>query len=695
MRVQLFRKADTVRRLQRENSRLKKKLSGYENNTLHSAIRKCLEKVGTAQFCLEDFLVEQITNAPRQQPVWSPDFVLECVLLYYLSPKAYRYIRNRGLLKLPSKNTLLRYVGKSDGEKGITPLMKERLKEEQTAKENSAAAENISNIMLANKVLCFVATGLSTAYEIPCGFFFTNHLCGKLLYQLTKEVISEVEKCGLCVIRIVTDNHKINVTMMRHLGNGSLKPVVTHPCDPERSLFVSFDQCHIIKNVRSLLLEGEMTDGSQPITGQFVKQLYDLQKKEVVKPVRFLTQKHVEPTNFEKMHVGRAVQLFSDDVISALSFLKEYPSHHPQADKFRNAGATILFMKMMQKWFAIHNVANRTAHVHMRQPDQMHFFCATDERLQWLEKDFPDYLKAIDNSCKRSGKKFLSAETYEVLLLTSKSTVLCVKFLLESGFFYVLTRNLSSDPVELLFSSLRQMAGGNDCLDARAVTFSLERILRTGNLCPSQSSNVENGQAVLRSPFPDGCDNGRRSQHSASFAVSSDLIVRRRAAWLGGLSSHSRSGGPISVPPLGCGSLLTGEEVSPLVFPLSGKGLVRLTAKEIGRVTATSTMLPRSWLSGTPRLAERGRKQFRSSALPDKMAASNAPAKRRTMPATLRLRFTVDEDLCLHREVRAVNPFASPEGWTLVYTNLLVAIQDRVDLLLGYFRQQDTANLRK
>ncbi|KAH8029500.1 hypothetical protein HPB51_000750 [Rhipicephalus microplus] len=419
MRVQLFRKADTVKRLQRENSRLKKKLIGYENNTVHSAIRKCSKKVGTAQFCLEDCLVEQITNATRQRPAWSPDFVRECVLLYYLSPKAYRYIRNRGSLKLPSKNTLLRYVGKSNGESGVTPLMKERLKQEvgnlkeqarlcsiivdemsisskyiydrkmdcffgqQTAKENNGAAENTSNIMLANKVLCFVATGLSTAYKIPCGFFFTNRLSGKLLYQLTKEVISEVENCGLCVLRIVTDNHKINVTMMRHLGNGSLKPVVTHPCDPERSLFLSFDQCHIIKNVRSLLLEGEMTDGSQPITGQFVKQLYELQKNEVVKPVRFLTQKHVEPTNFEKMHVGRAVQLFSDDVISALSFLKEYPSRHPQAEKFRNVEATILFMKMMQKWFAIHNVANQTAHVHMRQPDQVHFFCATDQRLGW------------------------------------------------------------------------------------------------------------------------------------------------------------------------------------------------------------------------------------------------------------------------------------------------------------------------
>ncbi|KAG0438064.1 hypothetical protein HPB47_017158 [Ixodes persulcatus] len=108
----------------------------------------------------------------------------------------------------------------------------------------------------------------------------------------------------------------------------------------------------------------------------------------------------------------------------------------------------------------------------------------------------------------------------------------------------------------------------------------------------------------LWSPFPDGCDNGRGSEHSASSAGSSDLFVGRRVFCLGGPSSHSLSGGPISVPPLGCGSLLTGEEVSPLVFPLSGKGLVRVTAKEIERMSATSPMLPLSWLSGTLRLAE-------------------------------------------------------------------------------------------
>lgn len=176
----------------------------------------------------------------------------------------------------------------------------------------------------------------------------------------------------------------------------------------------------------------------------------------------------------------------------------ENPDHHPKAEPFRNAAATVEFMKAIQKWFAIHNVANRRAHRHLSKPDQMHFFCVTDRRLHWLEEEFPQYLESLHNACTSSGKKFLSAETYEALLLTSKSTVLCVKYLLDSGFFYVLTRNLSSDPVEALFSALRQMAGCNDCLDARSVTFCLEKLLRTGVICASQASNVADGQSVTR-----------------------------------------------------------------------------------------------------------------------------------------------------------------------------------------------------
>lgn len=127
----------------------------------------------------------------------------------------------------------------------------------------------------------------------------------------------------------------------------------------------------------------------------------------------------------------------------------------------------------------------------------MQFYCKTDESLQWLEEEFLQYLQAINDTCKRNSKKFLNAEIYEALFHTGQCTVLR-----DSGFFYVLTRDLSSDSVELLSGGLRQMAGGNDCLDARTVTFSLEKILPTGILCVSQTSNVGTRQSVLSTHSP-------------------------------------------------------------------------------------------------------------------------------------------------------------------------------------------------
>lgn len=83
-----------------------------------------------------------------------------------------------------------------------------------------------------------------------------------------------------------------------------------------------------------------MTNGSSPITGKFVEDLYELQKNEVIKPVPFLPQKHVEPSNFKKMHVGRAIEIFSNEIIAALRFFKEYPTYNAQAEEFRDCGAT-------------------------------------------------------------------------------------------------------------------------------------------------------------------------------------------------------------------------------------------------------------------------------------------------------------------------------------------------------------------
>ncbi|XP_049520722.1 uncharacterized protein LOC125944364 [Dermacentor silvarum] len=66
--------------------------------------------------------------------------------------------------------------------------------------------------------------------------------------------------------------------------------------------------------------------------------------------------------------------------------------------------------------------------------------------------------------------------------------------------------------------------------------------------------------------------------------------------------------------------------------------------------------------------------------------------------------FTNEEDLCILRVVSATRPFGDDLKWMTAIENLkpalgreltLRGLKDRVDLLIGYWRQQDTRNLRK
>jgi len=95
----------------------------------------------------------------------------------------------------------------------------------------------------------------------------------------------------------------------------------------------------------------------------------------------------------------------------------------------------------------------------------------------------------IDNV--QQKEKLFTAETYEALVLTTKSTVACIKYLLTEGAFnFVLTRRFSGDPVEALFGSLRQASGCHYQQDAAAVTSALKKMLVTGIIASTKDGNV-------------------------------------------------------------------------------------------------------------------------------------------------------------------------------------------------------------
>jgi len=103
-------------------------------------------------------------------------------------------------------------------------------------------------VVLANKLLCFYLKGLSKRFKLPVSFHFVNSLTADQLYDLTMQVLKDVEDIGFRVARIATDNAKTNVKLFDKLNKGTGAFAIPHPLDPTRTLFLSYDYTHLIKN---------------------------------------------------------------------------------------------------------------------------------------------------------------------------------------------------------------------------------------------------------------------------------------------------------------------------------------------------------------------------------------------------------------------------------------------------------------
>ncbi|KAH6926069.1 hypothetical protein HPB50_013695 [Hyalomma asiaticum] len=172
------------------------------------------------------------------------------------------------------------------------------------------------------------------------------------------------------------------------------------------------------KNLRSQFLAKDFGKSKQ-VSSKYVKALYRMQKHSTVRPVRFLTRKHVYPSNIEKMNVRLAVQLFSAPVTAALSYLKDQAGHSCDLD-FASAGATIEFMKMMQKWFTIMDVSNFHQHIHCNNEGARPFTDVDDPRLEWLETVFVGYVEELKNE----------SPACHALVFATMSNVHCIRHLL-------------------------------------------------------------------------------------------------------------------------------------------------------------------------------------------------------------------------------------------------------------------------
>ncbi|KAH7945188.1 hypothetical protein HPB49_007718 [Dermacentor silvarum] len=379
-----------IERLKNTVDKYKQELEKLKEECYVSAFLQGVEKAKEKDLAAS-ILVEQVQNFAKKKPTWSEVTVRHAVVLRNLSTRAYEHVRSTGILRLPCRSTLERFMGSSRGEVGMTELVNQRLSAELASHPSlhARACSLIVDEMRVKQRLLYhkqrdalIGEVDYVSFKIPVAYFFARNCTGRELHMLMRHVLKEVEEIGFFVVRIVTDNHKINVLAMQLLCNGSLKHCIDHPGKPNRKLFLAFNQCHLIKTVRSQFLSRDIGKGGE-ISANHLKSLYKMQQGSLVKPVRFLTRKHVFPTNMKKMNVQRAVQVFSPPMTAAMKLLQEQAGHTCDAS-FAGVGLTVQFMDTVHRWFVLMDVSNCTQHIHQKNAHGKQFESAGDERLIWL-----------------------------------------------------------------------------------------------------------------------------------------------------------------------------------------------------------------------------------------------------------------------------------------------------------------------
>jgi hypothetical protein len=197
-------------------------------------------------------------------------------------------------------------------------------------------------------------------------------------------------------------------------------------------------------------------------------------------------------SNFEKIKVYLAVQIFSPRVTASLVYLADHGGE--ELAHFKDCTATVKYMETIYKFFQLHDVSNKTQHIHQRDANTAPYNNINDARLSWLNGEFIQYINDIQSSSENLGIKGLSKETVEALIFTARSTSLCIKYLIgDLDFFYVFQRGFSSDPLESLFANVRLRGGCNDLTDCRTAEYALRQILRSGLIKTINNSNAMNG----------------------------------------------------------------------------------------------------------------------------------------------------------------------------------------------------------
>ncbi|KAF0711482.1 Transposable element P transposase, partial [Aphis craccivora] len=333
---------------------------------------------------------------------------------------------------------------------------------------------NLKSIKYCDQALVVMIKGLTTPWKQVIGYFFSSGpVKGYRLKQIVARTITKLKEIGLIPKVVVCDQGTNNLCMRNLFGVTETKPYIHFEGE---KIYFFHDSPHLIKSVRNNFKKYNFSIDEEVYSWQDLVTFYNLDKNKTLRLAPKLKNIHMELPPFSPMRVCLATQTLSHTVSSGILTLVAL-------NKLRSkATYTAKFISFFDSLFDIFNSITYNEPKLLRRP-------LTKDSCHW------EFLKNADkflNNLKihnKSGKQPPCIKGW-------RENINALKFLYEElnteySIEFLLTRRLTQDCIENVFSIIRAKGGNNTTPDATKFQSAIRMLMCNNLLTPSEEGNCE------------------------------------------------------------------------------------------------------------------------------------------------------------------------------------------------------------
>lgn len=503
--------------LEKQNKNLKKKLKDALKNmkSYEKRTTKHVTKLSTIKTYISSLNISEeskifckllISKRPKE---YSDEVKWLAQNIFYVSQSTYTFLRDKLNLNIPHVSTLHRWapikflqpgfinnaieelklnIKLMDGrDKGNVVLLFDEIAIKRELRYNSKldlidGFEDLGfrrNSNIGKQVCVFMVRSLFSNWKLIFNYFVTeNGLSGEDLKTILLKNIQILSELEITVRAVVCDQGPSNRKAYSLLGVSHVKPYMFIN---SIKIFCLYDFPHLIKSLRNCLLKSDLNTPDGLVSFEVVKELWQLEQNGKTRMCPKLTSQHIFPTDFDKMRVKYATQIFSRTVSAAIGTVIETCG-------FRNCSKEVA-------------VSTKTF---LSKIDQV-FDCMNSGSLN--SDNF--YRSAIQkNNCAHEFLKTFKSYIAQVSLVQRSKTVYFLKGIEQSingvlqladdlfndcseDIFFLLTKRLNQDALENLFAVIRQKGGNNQNPSLYEFNIIIAKVMATNIIQSSSLSNCE------------------------------------------------------------------------------------------------------------------------------------------------------------------------------------------------------------